>query len=86
MKLNIYVIHDQKAESYMQPFYQVNHAVAVRSVAASFRDPNSAIASNPEDFTLFCVGTYDDGTGSFEISETKEVVTQLHELQTQLEI
>lgn len=67
MKLFVFCVHDLKAKVFMQPWCAVNDAVAVRhftsSVNADAGDRSSAISINPEDFTLFRVGEFDDHTG-----------------------
>lgn len=80
MKLNIYVIFDAKAKLYNTPFYQLNNAVAHRTAESLVSDPTTDIARNPEDFTLFCLGSYDDNTAEFDLLATPEAIIKFHEL------
>lgn len=80
MITNIYTIFDSKAGFYNKPFYMVNDAVAMRSMGDMLQDPNTELARNPEDFTLFKLGTYDDQSASLDCFTEFEVVARLHEL------
>lgn len=73
MKLKIYSIKDTKI-GYMQPFYQNNEAVAVRSLANAVNSPQlNNINQNLEDMELWQLGTFDDQTGEIT-SEIKFVI------------
>lgn len=73
MKLKIYSIKDTKI-GYMQPFYQNNEAVAVRSLANAVNSPQlNNINQNLEDMELWQLGAFDDQTGEMT-SEIKFVI------------
>ena len=101
MKLKVYSIFDKAAKAYNTPFFMHNKALALRA----FEDNvNSAeennISKHPEQFSLFCLGEYDDSKGTFELlqqpeleatalelvkpTEETELITQIKALQTQL--
>ena len=63
MKLSIYTIHDVKAQNYGKPFYAFNDDVARRSFEQEVNNPESTLNRAPEDYTLFCIGSFDDSTG-----------------------
>jgi len=63
MLLNAYAIYDSKAEAYNQPFFRLKHGVSIREFSEVANDEKSNISKNPEDFTLFHIGSYDDSTG-----------------------
>lgn len=63
MEVNVYTIFDSKARAFLQPWFAANHAVAFRNVERSCRSPNSPFLEFPEDFTLFCIGVFDDIAG-----------------------
>lgn len=65
MKIKVYSIYDSKSQVYNTPFFQVNEQVALRTSVNLVCDPKTAVSRNPEDFTLFEIGEYDDGTGTF---------------------
>lgn len=63
MLLNAYSIFDSKAEAFNQPFFRLKHGVSIREFTEVSNDEKSNISRNPEDFTLFHIGSYDDSTG-----------------------
>lgn len=64
---NVYAIFDIKSESYTQPSFMQNDAVARRSVHHLIENPGSTYHSHPEDYTLYNLGTYDERTGTFDL-------------------
>lgn len=60
MLVNIYTVYDSKAKAYLQPFFNQNHNVAFRNLELAMRNPNCPFTQFPADFTLFCIGTWDD--------------------------
>jgi hypothetical protein len=62
----IYTVRDNKAESYLPPFYSQSKGTAIRSFSESCNDPNSMFCKYPDDFALFEIGTFDDSSCSFE--------------------
>lgn len=80
MKLEIYTIYDSKAEQYGRPFYQQNHAEAIRSVTDLVNDPNTTVGRHPEDFTLFHIGEFDGDNGGLLPRAKYEAVARCHEL------
>lgn len=65
MLLRAYTLHDSKALTYSPPFFQHNDALAIRMLTDLVADTNTAPGRHPADFRMYCVGTYDDLTGSF---------------------
>lgn len=63
MNTKIYSIYDEASQAYMMPFFSPQNASAIRAVVTQLKDPNSMLAHNPEDFTLYCIGGYNDQTG-----------------------
>lgn len=66
MKLPVFCVHDVKAACYMQPWTTTTDAVAARDFARSVNASDgrpTPMSMNPEDFTLFRVGVFDDETG-----------------------
>lgn len=79
MITNVYTIFDSKAQCYNNPFYMINDAIALRTVQG-MKDGDSDIARNPQDFTLWHMGSYDDSNGVFELRSTPKVIAKCHEL------
>ncbi|PWN77291.1 hypothetical protein CV717_28670 [Bacillus cereus] len=63
MKLSVYTIFDEKAMVYNKPFFLLNDDVCHRTMLDLVNNPETDIAKHPEDFILFKIGEYDDGTG-----------------------
>lgn len=56
--------------------------VALRSFRAECEraDPNNALYSNPDDFELFELGTFDDNTGLFELHPQPKLIARAKDL------
>lgn len=62
MLTGIYAIKDAKS-TFMPCTVDVNDATAVRNFEHAVRQPDSILASHPNDFALFKVGEYDNESG-----------------------
>lgn len=60
MILKIFAVHDVKAEAYFQPFLMQSKGLAIRWFRECAQNKEHAFGKNPEDYTLFEVGTWDD--------------------------
>lgn len=65
MKYRAFSIFDAKAAAFAQPFYAANNAVAIRMFQQVVNDRDTVISQHPEDFSLFCVGEFNDADGEF---------------------
>ncbi|WNK14699.1 MAG: nonstructural protein [Microvirus sp.] len=74
MNLNIYSVYDTKAQKYGVPFFLQNDLIAARSFTRAVNDPSTDLCAFPQDFTLYNVGEFDDGTALFKINETPLLV------------
>lgn len=63
MKLGIYTIKDTKAECYLPPFTMRTDGEAIRAFDDTVQREGTAIHDHPEDFCLFKVGEFNQGTG-----------------------
>lgn len=63
MLLQAFSIFDAKSGAFSAPFFAFNAAVAQRNVAAGVREGDSLLSRFPEDYQLYHVGSFDDGTG-----------------------
>lgn len=63
MVKRIYSVYDSKVEAYTQPFFASTDAEATRMIRHVVEDSNSMLSKNPEDFVLFCLGTFDEYNG-----------------------
>jgi hypothetical protein len=64
MQVLIFAILDQKAEAFLQPFFAATTALAFRNCNKACRNPESPFAQFPTDFTLYCIGEFDDESGA----------------------
>jgi hypothetical protein len=67
MIVNVYTIYDSKSKAYAQPWMAPNHSTAFRNCTkACMPGSNNPCIDFPADYTLFCVGTFDELTGLIE--------------------
>ena len=74
MKLEIYSVYDGKASYFMQPVFMQSRGHAVRNLMDSANDKTHFLGKNPEDYTLFYLGSFDDSDGKFDLLVTPEPV------------
>jgi len=77
MLLNIYSIFDTAAAIYQRPFTAKSHGEVTRSFKDVCTDADHEIGKHPEDYTLFCLGTFNDGTGEVTGFGPEKVATAL---------
>lgn len=77
MLLNAYTLYDVKSLTYSPPFYAGAHGAASRMVADLAQDSSTTVGRHPKDFTLYCVGLFNDGTGELLPHAVKELVTDV---------
>lgn len=63
MKHQLFSVYDSKAKAYMPPFVMHENAMAVRVFADCINDTSHAFGKNPQDYTLFNIGEFDDNKG-----------------------
>ncbi len=56
----MFVIHDSKADAFMQPWFLPTTAMAQRAFTDCVNDKEHNFAMHPQDYTLFAIGEYDD--------------------------
>lgn len=71
--MRIFSCYDSKAEAYLNPFLLRSRGEALRSFenVVNTPDNNSWIYKNPEDYTLFEIGEFDERTGVIKAYEAK---------------
>ena len=68
--LKIFTIYDSKVGAYMNPIFLRSKGEAVRSLEAALSDSNHIFSKNPEDFTLFELGSWDESNSKFVLHST----------------
>lgn len=77
MMLKIYAVFDDKAKAFIQPFYMLNDALAIRSFTNAVNTDKSQLNVNPEDYTLFAIGEFDDAGGKLVARNPELLVSGL---------
>lgn len=72
MKLQVFSIHDSKAEASLRPFFSPNVAVGQREFAQAVADPDTMFHKYPGDYTLFHLGEWEQDTMLFDLKKTPE--------------
>ena len=62
MKFGIYSIHDSKAKAFFSPVFMHAEGQCLREFTDACNDPEHAFGRNPQDYTLFYLGDYDDNS------------------------
>lgn len=71
MIYDVFAIHDEKAEAFLPPFILPNQNMAKRVFADCVNSDDHQFGKNPEDYTLFRLGQFDDHAGQFLLDRTK---------------
>lgn len=66
MRLRIFAIFDSKARAFQVPWALPEVGQAVRMFSNAANDGSTGIGANPEDYTLFEIGSFDDEFGTVE--------------------
>lgn len=84
-KLTIFTVRDSKADAYLVPYHMPNVPLAVRIMANSVNDPEHPFCLNPEDYSLYEIGVFDELTGKVTPHEAPIHILNLVELKKHLE-
>lgn len=63
MKMNAYCVFDVAIGSFNSPFFMQTDGLAIRGFSEQVNNPESQIGKNPDQFTLYRVGEFDDQEG-----------------------
>lgn len=75
MIIQIFTIFDIKTGAYLTPIYQPTLTAATRLFINTCTDTTHPFNQNPEDFTLFYIGEYDDQTAKIEPMIPQSIMT-----------
>lgn len=67
MILKVLAAFDKKARAFCYPFFVPHVDVGLRSFEAAVNGANTVVASHPEDYALFLLGSWNDENGLFEL-------------------
>lgn len=74
---NAYTLYDSKSLTYSPPFYAPAHGSAIRMVMELTNDLSTTVGRHPADFTLYCLGRFDDQSGQLLPSATREHISDV---------
>lgn len=63
MTMNVYSIFDRKSLIYNTPWFQPTHGAATRILEDLVNDLSTNVGRHPNDYVLYCIGSYDDQKG-----------------------
>lgn len=63
MLLRAYTVYDNKSLSFSPPFFQQADGAAARMFSDLANDSSTTIGRHPSDYSLFCIGGFDDQKG-----------------------
>lgn len=75
MKYVVIATRDIATNCFDRPFVVPHKGHAVRGFTDAINDPSSNIGKHPEDYELYELGTFDDGTGLFETGVPVQIVS-----------
>lgn len=61
--LLMFAVYDSKAEGFLRPFFAETRGLALRSFSDAANDPEHEMCKHAEDYTLFCVGMFNQADG-----------------------
>mgnify|MGYP001463066401 CR=1 FL=1 len=64
MKKVYYAVFDEKAEVFSSPFLEISDGTAIRAIQdIVINNKDHVFAKHPSDFSLHCLGDFDETTG-----------------------
>ena len=77
----IYSVYDVKSQTYTFPFFQATRAQAIRTFTNMAKNNEHHFSLNPEDFTLFEIGEFDDTLGTITQEKMESIGLALNFIQ-----
>lgn len=76
MTLKVFAVRDVKSQAFLQPFYSPSVGSALRAFGDAVNDKSCPFNKHPEDYVLYEIGSYDDGSaGLFPLEVIKMLST-----------
>lgn len=69
----MFTVHDQKAETFMPPFFVPSKGLAIRAFEDCINSDDHHFGKHPADYTLFFLGSFDTDNGEFDLMEKQSV-------------
>lgn len=83
MILVVCAVYDMKARAFASPFTSSHLDVAKRAFAEAANISDHSLCKYPEDFVLYCLGTWNDETAEFQLHPQREYVASALEYHKQ---
>ncbi|QCQ84686.1 nonstructural protein [Blackfly microvirus SF02] len=80
MITKIYSVFDSAISAHLPPFFARSEGEAIRMIGQAVNDPASGFHKHAKDYTLVCLGSFDDATGDV-VAENRSNVLNLASLQ-----
>ncbi|AXH75806.1 MAG: nonstructural protein [Microviridae sp.] len=75
MKLEVFTVYDRQINAHMQPFFCRTKGEAIRSFTEAVNDPSKPFGKYSTDYSLMCLGEFDDGSGTFVCHDPVRVIS-----------
>lgn len=77
MKLNVYSVYDSCQKAFQNPYYHDRDEVFLRMLRNTLAKGDTQFNLNPEDYSVYRLGTFDDVTGELKADKHKicDVIT-----------
>lgn len=73
MDKHLFTVFDTAAGAFLDPFVAPSIEFAIRSFRQAVNTPEHQFNTFPEDYTLFCIGTFDAKTGRLHPEDPKNL-------------
>jgi hypothetical protein len=72
MIYEVFSVYDAKAEAFLPPFILPKQAQAKRAFSQCVNSPDHQFGANPDDYTLFSLGNFNDEDGQHLLHRAKQ--------------
>ena len=73
MQQKLFTVYDEKAESYLPPFFVPTTGLATRAFTDCVNSADHQFGKHPHDYTLFYLGEFDQDKASFSLVSAKSL-------------
>lgn len=82
MKVQVFAVHDDKAQAYLPPFVMHTRGQAIRAFTDSINDASTPFYKHPGDYRLYHLGEWDDSTGLYQQADAPMYIVSGGDLTT----
>lgn len=82
MVLTVLALYDRAAATYGRPFFTASVGVGIRSFTDEVNNanPDNQLYKHPQDFDLYSLGSFDDSSATFQLSQSPQLVARAQDL------